>query len=321
MCRAMSDRKRLVDCVYVAASRLDSRYTRISVASIRYFYPDIPIRILAGSCIRRGLLEELRQYWDVTLAKIPVGDYGWGFVKLEVLFGPPGERFLVLDSDTVLTGPILDSWTDSDAPFLVDNEAQSESATKELYYDWRKVREIDVTAQPPRFVFNSGQWRGTAGILTRDDFAPWVEWTFPRRLRHPKYFMPGDQGILNYVLNQKAMLAGLRVECRSIMRWPGRDLQGLDAAHLSRKAAQPFIVHWAGLKKARLAQMNSFDLLAFFEELYYRQLPGGAARRILAAYLHTLLFWLHEIQVRLRLRTRLVIGAIRDHKLALFKHG
>jgi hypothetical protein len=315
----MSDLKRLVDCVYVAASRLDSRYTRISVASVRYFYPEIPIRILPGGCMRRRLIEELRQYWDVTLAEIPVGDYGWGFVKLEALFGPAGERFLVLDADTVLTGPILDSWTDSDAPFLVDNQEQAESARKELYYDWCKVRAIDVTARPPLFVFNSGQWRGTAGILTRDDFAPWVEWSFPRRLRHPECFMPGEQGILNYVLNQKAMLEGLRVECRPIMRWPERELRGLDAKHVSGKAADPVIVHWAGLKKARLSQMNGFDLLAFFEKLYYHRLPGGAARRVLAAHLHAVSFWLHGIQVRLRLRTLRVIGAIRDSKLALFK--
>jgi hypothetical protein len=135
-----------VDCVYVAASSHDSRHTRIAVASIRYFYPDIPVRILAGGRVRRGLLEELRKYWGVMLADIPAGDYGWGFVKLEPLFRPASERFLVLDSDTALTGPILDSWADSDAPFLVDNEEQTESAKKELYYDWHRVREIDPAA-------------------------------------------------------------------------------------------------------------------------------------------------------------------------------
>jgi hypothetical protein len=311
----VSERKGSVDCVYVAASGLDSRYTRICVASIRYFYPDIPVRILAGGRMRRGLLEELRQYWDVTLADIPVGDYGWGFVKLEALFGPPGERFLVLDSDTALTGPILDSWTDNDAPFLVDNEQQSESAKKELYYDWRKVREIDITARPPRFLFNSGQWRGTAGILTRDDFEPWVEWTFPRRLRYPECFMPGDQGVLNYVLNKRAMLDGLRVESRSVMRWPGRELQGLDAEGLSRKAVEPVIVHWAGLKKARFSQINGFDLLAFFEKLYYRRLPRGTPRRILASYVYAFSFWLRQICLKIRLRTLLLVDAIRKGKL------
>jgi hypothetical protein len=31
--------------------------------------------------------------------------------------------------------------------------------------------EIDPKAHPPRFLFNFGQWFGSAGVLTRDDFA------------------------------------------------------------------------------------------------------------------------------------------------------
>ena len=99
----------------------------------------------------------------------------------------------MLDSDTVLTGPVLDAWSDSRALFLVDDKAESEETTKAIYYDWEKVRKIDQEARPPLFVFNTGQWFGTTGVLTRDDFAPWVEWTMPRKLRHPGYFMPGDQ--------------------------------------------------------------------------------------------------------------------------------
>ena len=103
-----------IDCVYIAASAHDARYTRICVASIRFFYPHIPIRILPGGRLQADLVRELRQYWDVELAELAEeGDYGWGFVKLETLFGPPGQRFLVLDSDTVITGPVLDLWSDS----------------------------------------------------------------------------------------------------------------------------------------------------------------------------------------------------------------
>jgi len=243
---------------------------------------------MSGS-LQRGVADELLRYWSVRAANLPGGcEYGWGFVKLEPLFGPTGERFLVLDSDTVLSGPVLDVWNDSRAPFLVDDEKQSEADTKRLYYDWEKVRMIDPFAQPPQFVFNSGQWFGTAGMLTRADFAPWVEWTFPRKLWHPEHFMPGDQGILNYVFNRKAALEGLQVERRQIMRWPGHSMEGLDAEAVSRKAAAPRIVHWAGLKKVRQRDMLGADLLAFFEKVYYERLPAGEARRFFATY-HALL--------------------------------
>src|ERR1051326_7390568 len=83
----------VVDWVYIAASAHDARYTRTCVASIRYFYPEAPIRLLIGGALERRLAEELQRYWGVEIAAIARGDYGWGFVKLEALFGPPGERF------------------------------------------------------------------------------------------------------------------------------------------------------------------------------------------------------------------------------------
>jgi hypothetical protein len=300
--RVLSKGEGSVDCVYIAASARDARYTRICVASVRYFCPGIPIRLLLGGRLQRGLEDELRRYWNVGIADLPTrGDYGWGFVKLEALFGPPGEKFLVLDSDTVLTGSVLDVWSKSTSPFLVDDEKQSEADTKRLYYDWHKVREIDPSARPPQFVFNSGQWFGTSGVLSRDDFAPWVEWTMPRRLSHPEHFMPGEQGILNYVLNQKAALEGLQVERKQIMRWPGHSMDGLDAESVSKRVAPPFVVHWAGMKKTRLQHMVGSDILLHFETFYYARFPARILRSLVANCHNSLILWQHWGKVRIKL--------------------
>jgi hypothetical protein len=303
--RALSGSGRPIDFIYIAASATDARYTRICVASVRYFYPHSPVRLLVSGRLQHGLTEELGRYWNVRVADLPgKSEYGWGFVKLEPLFGSPGERFLVLDSDTVLSGPVLDVWNDSRAPFLVDDEKQSEADTKRLYYDWEKVRLIDPCAQPPQFVFNSGQWFGTAGVLTRKDFAPWLAWTMPRRTIPPGHFMNGEQGILNYVFNRRVALEGLQVERRQIMRWPGHSMEGLDAETVSRKAAPHRIVHWAGLKKARQRDMVGADLLAYFEKVYYERLPAGGARRLLAGYRDASSQWLFGARVRVKLASR-----------------
>jgi hypothetical protein len=301
----LTHRESPIDFIYIAASDEDARYTRICVASIRYFYPDAPVRLLVSGSLQHGLAEELERYWNVRCADLPCkGDYGWGFIKLEPLFGSQGEKFLVLDSDTVLTGSVLDLWSEARAPFLVDDEKQSGADTKRLYYDWEKVRMINPSAQPPRFVFNSGQWFGTAGILTRDDFAPWLEWTLPRKLRHPELFMPGDQGILNYVFNQKAALEDLKIQRRPIMRWPAYSMDGLGAETVAGRAAAPRIVHWAGLKKARQRAMMSADLLAFFEKIYYERLSAGQARRVFAACRHTLSHRRREVELLVKLALR-----------------
>ena len=294
--------KPAVDCIYLAASTRDARYTRICVASIRYFYPTIPIRLLPGGPLERGLTEELHRYWKVETAELSTrGDYGWGFVKLEVLFGPPGEKFLVLDSDTVLTGSVLELWAESRCVFVVDDEKQSESDAKRLYYDWEKLRAIDSNARPPQFVFNSGQWFGTAGVLSRADFAPWVEWTLPRRLRHPEYFMPGEQGILNYVLNQKVATDGLQIDRIRLMRWPAHSLDGLDAESVSKRHARPLVIHWAGMKRTRLRTVAGGDILLYFEKSFYSRLPAGGIRKYLANCRHFFARWQNWLKVTIEL--------------------
>lgn len=274
------------------------------MGSVRYFYPDIPIRLLIGGPLQRGLAEELRRYWNVEIADLPRGDYGWGFVKLEPLFGRSGERFLVLDSDTVLTGAVLDIWERTQAPFLVDDEPQTDARAKEIYYDWDRLREIDPTARRPNFLFNSGQWFGTAGILARDDFDKWVEWTMPRLLRHPEFFMPGDQGVHNCVLNQKVESGELQVARYPIMRWPGNLMDGLVAEKVANRSAPPLIVHWAGMKKIRLAGMVGSDLLRFFEGFYYAHTPGGSVRRAFAACRHCIINKVHGTVLPLKLAYR-----------------
>ena len=308
----MSSPRRLIDCVYIAASAADARYTRICVASIRYFYPEIPILLLVGGALQRGLAAELRRYWNVGLVGLPIdGDYGWGFVKLEALFGPPGEKFLVLDSDTALAGPVLDLWHEDGGPFLVDDEKQSDDDKKRLYYDWEKVRSIDPSARPPDFVFNSGQWFGIAGVLTRDDFEPWLAWALPRKLRHPELFMPGEQGILNYVLNRKAAVEGLGVQRKEIMRWPGHSMEGLNAESIAKRTAPPLVIHWAGMKKTALGHMVGSDILLFFERFYYTRVPVGTLRRWFAICQHFLIHWLHSVTVRVKLTYRRVETAVR----------
>ena len=295
----------MIDCIYIAASTHDARYTRICVASVRYFYPEIPIRLLAGGRLQRGLADELEKYWNVGTANLSTpGDFGWGFVKLEVLFGKPGEKFLVLDSDTVLSGPVLDRWNKCGVRFLVDDEKQSDDDTKRLYYDWEKVRKIDPSVLQPEFVFNTGQWFGTAGVLTRDDFAPWLAWTMPRRTSPPGHFMNGEQGILNYVLNRKAALQGLLIERKEIMRWPGHSMDGLDAESVAKRIAPPLIIHWAGMKKMYLRHMIGSDILLHFERFYYSRLPAGTLRRRIANCRHFLINCQQWVGVRIKLSYR-----------------
>jgi hypothetical protein len=304
----MSDGKKLVDCIYLAACARDARLTRICIASIRYFYPDVPIKLLAGDIIQSGLAEEVKKYWNVDLVDLPVGDYGWGMVKLEPLFGPAGQRFMVVDVDTVFTGKVLDLRAQSDAPFFVDDEQLLDADFKRLYYDWDKLRDIDPNVQSATKAFNVGQWFGTAGLVQREEFDRWVEWTLPRRLRYPHLFMDGDQGVCNYVILQKEALDGLRIDRRTFMRWPGNGMADLDVDSVAGGTAPPLVIHWAGMKAILLRNMVGGDLLQFFEHFYYTKLPTGRLRRIFALWRHVWINVSFAIGLRIKLRWRMWFG-------------
>jgi len=244
------------------------------------------------------------RYWNTEVADLPGGDYGSGFVKLEPLFGAPGERFLMLDADTIIAGAVLDLWKDGDGPFVVDEEEQPDVDIKRLYYDWDGLKDLESKTKKPLFVYNSGQWFGTAGVLSREDFSPWVDWTMPRRLKHRKLFMQGDQGVLNYVFNQKVHAGKLRVDRRPIMYWPARPMEGVSLESVSNRTAPPVVIHWAGLKQRTLRAMQHPELLDFFERYYYGRLPFGTVRRIGNAAWDVLAQAFYETGVKIRDRLR-----------------
>jgi len=292
--------------ILIATSPRDLRYCRICLASVRRFHPDSDVSLLPGGPLPRSFLREVALHFGVKVHPVPPGDYGWGFVKLEPLFDPPGDPFLVLDADTVLTGPLPDTidarLSSPGAPaFLVDEEDQPESEMRRLYYDWDRAREVDPAATRPAFVFNSGQWVGTPGILKREDFEPWVEWGFPRRLKHPELFMPGDQGIINYVLNQSFATGRFRVDRLPLMRWPGHGMEEFSAAAVAAGSAPARVIHWAGMKHPRLRDMEGADLLGHFERIYYARIPCGRILRPLRAIRTFLGEFCHRLTTRLRL--------------------
>lgn len=290
-----------VDVIYLAACSRDARLTRICVASIRYFYPDVPIQILAGDILQPGLAEELAKYWNVGVAKLPVGDYGWGFVKLEPLFGPKGQRFMVCDVDTAFTGRVLEERAKSDAPFWVDNEDLPDADFKRLYYDWEQLAASDPDVQSARKAFNVGQWFGEAGHVTREDFDGLLEWTLPRVLKRPDVFMGGDQGVMNYVVLKKEAFAGLEMHREELMRWPGYGMDDLSPAAVAAGTAPARVIHWAGMKAILLQNMVGGDLLQFFEDYYFTRLPMPRLQRRLALWRHCWIHWLHNTSRPLRL--------------------
>lgn len=265
--------------IYIATYKHDLRLTRICVASIRYWHPDIDIYLVKDEGAGQFATSELQRLWKVHILEIGPGSFGWGFSKLEPLFLTESHKFLVLDADTVFTGPVLDALDKIDAEFIVDDETQPAEDVKRLYFDVGALCRIDPTFKPCGKNFNSGQWVGTSGIINREDFASVVEWSNPPRLKHPQIFMPGDQGVLNYVLERCANAGRCRLARTKLMLWAPRDISQLDLDALRRQSPYHQIIHWAGCKLYSKERMPRSDILDFFERQYYSRIPGGLLLR------------------------------------------
>lgn len=277
-----------IDTIYISTYRKDLPLTRICVASIRYWYSDIPIRLIKDTAAGKFDTREIENRWNVNVVDTGKRRFGWGFAKLEPLFLQQREKFLIVDSDTVFTGRVLDMLNTFDAAFIVDDETQPEYEVKRLYYDLQSLKSIDPTFQPCGKNFNSGQWVGTSGLVTREDFSKVVEWTNPPQLKYPKMFMPGDQGVLNYVLEKLANAGRFELARAPLMWWAPRDVDQLDLQAMSKNSTYNRIIHWAGCKLYSKSPMPRADVLDFFEQFYYSKIPNGTFLRRLRNWLNFL---------------------------------
>jgi lipopolysaccharide biosynthesis glycosyltransferase len=222
---------------------------------------------------------EIEQAFDVQLWPTGERRFGWGFIKLEPLFDESETRYLMLDSDIVFLGPVIDALETFDTDFVVQEETQPAQDVPNLYFDPAKIRSaFNASMQAPAFTFNSGQYVARSGLIRREDFANLVVWSEPRRVRYTDMFNPGDQGVLNYVVLQRVAEGSITVARTPFMKWGREEMAEFDLSQLNDTSPYPFVIHWAGLKKLRLRHMLRADILRHFERAYYARIPNGSAR-------------------------------------------
>ena len=268
-----------IERVYIPCCRKDFRLTAICAASIRYWYPEIPILLIKDYSQGTFDTSEIERLCNASLFQTTKREFGWGFAKLEPLFEPAGGRFLVIDSDTVFTGPVLDELNRHDTNFIVDDETPPPDEVKRHYFDLVKLRELDPSFHFRGKTFNSGQWVGTPGLVSREDFCQGLHWGNPPQLKDPSCFMNGDQGIFNYVLSKLAQQGTLSLGHIPLMLWAVRDIEQLDLEQLKDNSPYRKIIHWAGVNKQRLGAMPRADILRFFEQCYFSSMPLGSLKR------------------------------------------
>jgi|ERR1043165_3138750 hypothetical protein len=265
-----------IDYIVVAGFKHDVQFTRTCVASIRHWYPHIPIYFLKDEFYGPYDTTELERRFGVKLFPTDRKRFNWGMGKLEPLFGGPGKRFLVLDSDIVLVGPILEQLNQHNDDFVVQWEDPTPEFVASNAFDVEGLKQMDPSFDFPGFTFNTGQWVGTTGIFNRKDFEHLIEWSEPPKVLHPSIFKLGEQGLLNYFLQKQSAAGRCTLRRLRFMEVPNEALvAGIKIDRLAAKQGYPFLIHWCGLRRPRFEEMYRGDILAYFESLYYQKLAFG----------------------------------------------
>ena len=269
---------RRIDRVYVATHKADLRLTRICVASIRHWNPDLPLFLLKDETSGAFSTREIESTWGAQVWPTERRAFGWGFIKLEPLFASESTHYLMLDSDIVLVGPLIQALEKHESDFIVHDELQPDDKMRDLYFDPIKLRQqVDPAFPAVPFTFNTGQYVATSGLLTRQDFDSVLDTNGAPRVRFPNVFNPSEQGVLNYIVLKRLAEGSITVSGAQFMKW-GETTAEIELAVLTQDSPYAALIHWAGLKKWRLGRMLRSDILRYFEREYYGRVVGGQAR-------------------------------------------
>ena len=238
-----------IDRIYVAGCKRDVQFTECCIASIRRWYPTIPISLIKDESLGSYDTAEIESRCNVDLFQTERKLLGFGFGKLEPMFLALRERCLIIDSDIVFLGRVLGLLEKYDEDFIVADTPNPPAEIPLYYFDLGKLASVDPDFVFPGYTFNSGQIVATAGVLRREDFAHVIRFDQPAVSVYPDVFAEGEQGMLNYVLMKKVQDQKASLRRESFMWWAGwLDEKAVKTRRLNQESPYPFLLHWAGLK-------------------------------------------------------------------------
>jgi hypothetical protein len=303
-----------IEGVAISCYRFDVDLTRLCVASIRFWYPHIPIWLLKDRHYGDFDTREIEKYLHVQVYPGRQKTLGWGFGKLEVITESPARRLLLLDSDVVFAGRVIDRLERFDEDLIVDKEDFDATAVGVQFFPLDKLHELDREFTFPGYGFNTGQIVATTGRLNPQDFDRLLDWR-TRTVKHPEIFQKGEQGLLNYVALRKVQHGELTIHREPFMVWPGEAARAehIHLEDLTSEGRQQQVIHWAGLGWGKaLEEMPRPEILLHFEDIYYNHVPLGAGLRRCRRFR----FWLRQ-----RFTTPLKIGTKKIVQMAGIVRG
>jgi hypothetical protein len=291
--------------IIIVCHKNDYFLSKICVASIRYYYPSVKIFLVKDFLNGQFSTREMEKYFNVKILDLGINKFGWCSAKIHLLISRQlgDDQYLVLDSDVVFIGYVLDKLTKqvNSTDFIVSPENLTDLNSKQFkahYYNFSWVKSRFPSFRYPGYPFNGGQIVIQTGVIHPSDVSPFFQPDiFPYWTSIANEHLPlRDQSLLNILLPELQRQKRLRLVPIKFMWWSESiEVRQLLDINEIKNAKYPYIIHWAGSPRSRfLRNITRSDILYFFQHLYYNQVPFGNIRFVFANMINMLRFYLNK---------------------------
>ena len=120
----------------------------------------------------------------------------------------------------------------------------------------------------------------TSGLLKEADLSPVITLEPAIKNKYPKMLKHGDQGALNYVFTKACQNGKIRMRYVDFWIWPGvQEAKQISLESIKNKLGLPIVMHWAGIKTIDVRKYDRYDILRFYENYYFSQVPFGNLKK------------------------------------------
>jgi len=270
--------------IVIAVNKKDVWFCKICIASIRYFYPDVAIFLLKDELNGKFSTKEIEAHWKVNLIEFSLKKFGWSAAKMHFYCDDrfADQKFLVMDSDIVFIGKLLDQQfvTDFSSDVIVSEEIHSDFEAKwfnETYYTYKTIQSFDPEFKYPGYTFNCGQLFCKGNFLEKETVTSYFDFNGIPSWKRADIFPLVDQSLFNYLLPTLSKKGNLRIGRENYMLWSENQklVKEILISDIVKGEKYPYLIHWAGaLRTPLLNKMTRSDILIFFEDYYYQRIKG-----------------------------------------------
>jgi hypothetical protein len=266
--------------IIIGCYQRDYTFARGTVASVRYYMPEVPICLLVDGAFPTDDLQRaygVKPFYraDIKNDFLRERSFGWGLPKMVAFWESPFERFLFLDADTIVLGdirPKLFSGPESgNWDLFIDKPRYGfdEKGVTKFFFDvpllGKHFPNFPWRDYANRY-YCTGVWAARRGIFDLKEYQAILE----VKKSEPTMFQMAEMGFLNFMIFRGEAEGRLKVSAAEIQiiapdfsldelkkRWQ------IDRPPAALPAEEAAVLHYTSIKPTRIQGMVARPMTHF----------------------------------------------------------